>query len=1161
MAVKIDGSAAKVIWLSTPHGDDKLTAEHSLLYLAGIEDNKIKFGQRDSKDLTGMTPVSAFENRYASQSSNQFEDLIASHIFVFEKSMIPENVVDVDDAIRVLINDLYKKGEIEFDALHPNNQLSGYNSEALVGFKNAFHSEDLINIVKQFFRLKKTFNTHKPVIPREYQISVIDQVVFNLSNYQTCLLAAYPSFGKTLTSLEIIAKMFKSGGLVLFSTPIVDTLKSLIDNLNSYQFGDNRDLIISYMDSTVFAKSSIERIKERVADGEIIVLLLSVQDMRYQDENSEVDAIREKYTDLSGNLDLWICDERHFQYEGAFTSKKLSGLSARYNLDLTATAYELYDKYDPEQIIIRGLPWALANRGITKMPGMLFQALNTPMCNADPKFQEIYELAEGFSPSKLFATNNNNFVHRTELELLAYNFYANPCSKGKNPLSITNDTSFSDVAKNCGMWLLPLGSAKFPASSYIPALAKMLNTAQDHTFFISSYEISEQCPSFTTIGDFVEQLLSDHNRVIILTCRKFTTGTDIPALGHIIMFDKMDKLSNFEQLLGRLIRIYKDKDSVKLFSLVPGQSLTVALGNIAKYNELSNGVSCSTTLDNMPLSAYDCNGSLVDVSVNEILDITNQFSLSQVRNGKLSDTALSNILQKIDTDSWQYLDLINNKSVKKLKLDVSDLNGSKQSIAGDQIPGTPTNCDEIKKLNNHIMLLAQIKETIQSVILESRWVSYSLDCYDFREVFANQDLIYIFGQDVMDKIIDLADNMKTFRDMLTQDFNNKRIAYSTLSDRQIYPLIFDNTEFKQKNGLVYMDFALAEQLADEIHLVNPFGTIGVINSLNGTLPIVLRERNPFARIICLETFDHHKNYLRSLGFEVMDVNIIKQDAIMPNITVDVFVGNPPYQDGSIKSGQNKIYNQLCKRGLELLSEAGIAIIVSPTSVLKFSKRFSLTEHQLKLVNFNAQQFFSIGVSICYWVVDKTYHGDVTVIYDDKVEVYPRGKPIHDPRNNNTDFIDLYYALKTVTDTPTSRMFRQNNFGTSAKNIKDDIYKYDVYKLVKGTTVVTRYSKRPPYFFNKLKISMSMTTTLSEDSIRVSTIDYDVGYMCYEVANVEEANNVKSFIFSDYFIDHANKWRAVDGYGFNNALKHLPPFDSTKPWTNDEVREFLEGFIQ
>ncbi len=65
----------------------------------------------------------------------------------------------------------------------------------------------------------------------------------------------------------------------------------------------------------------------------------------------------------------------------------------------------------------------------------------------------------------------------------------------------------------------------------------------------------------------------------------------------------------------------------------------------------------------------------------------------------------------------------------------------------------------------------------------------------------------------------------------------------------------------------------------------------------------------------------------------------------------------------------------------------------------------------------------------------------------------------------------------------------------------------------------------------------------------------------EVQSKSEVSNIKSFILSDYFIEHSINWKTVDGYGYNYALKYLPPFDTTKQWDNDSVKHFIEGFVK
>jgi hypothetical protein len=130
-----------------------------------------------------------------------------------------------------------------------------------------------------------------------------------------------------------------------------------------------------------------------------------------------------------------------------------------------------------------------------------------------------------------------------------------------------------------------------------------------------------------------------------------------------------------------------------------------------------------------------------------------------------------------------------------------------------------------------------------------------------------------------------------------------------------------------------------------------------------------------------------------------------------------------------------------------------------------------------------------------------------------------------------------------------------------KKEKSNSHIYSLHKLSKdGGFELTYWSSRVPYFEKDKKISIGMTKSLNPDLIVNSHENFDVGYMTTKINNDDEFNNIKSFILSDYFKEHSNKWKTVDGYGYNYALKYLPPFDKTKSWTNDEVKQFIESFL-
>ena len=57
---------------------------------------------------------------------------------------------------------------------------------------------------------------------------------------------------------------------------------------------------------------------------------------------------------------------------------------------------------------------------------------------------------------------------------------------------------------------------------------------------------------------------------------------------------------------------------------------------------------------------------------------------------------------------------------------------------------------------------------------------------------------------------------------------------------------------------------------------------------------------------------------------------------LSNMKFDLVIGNPPYQDGSQDGGQNKIYNQICKKALTLIKDNGVVAFVTPASVLSMT---------------------------------------------------------------------------------------------------------------------------------------------------------------------------------------------------------------------------------
>jgi superfamily II DNA or RNA helicase len=963
MTIIVDGSQAKVHWLTNENNSGRLTKDQAVLY--EVE----KLGQVTRDSAEGLTPAEAFEERYAGKT-NLKQDLIARDIFVIDKAQGPN--FDYDDGFRAFLHDLYKKNIIPFDALYPGYQLPNSDREALISYNRETHLNILLNCLKQYLGLGLFFDTKNPIVWRFKQEEDAEEILTRLKQHNLCLYAAYTSRGKTKISIEVAVRLYQQGGIVLVTTPITDTKKSFEENVNDFHFGNDRRLKVTYMNSIEFAKHSVTELRQRADNGELIFIVLTVQDARYKDAISDdVEALRDKYDSLSGLVDLWIRDERHVQYSGEVTSKRLAKMKANYELDLTATPYNVLDKYNWEHIVSRSLLWGLKYKQYTNLPTIRIDAVSTPLSNVSPKIAAIYSEEEGFHPHKLFVRSNGNFVFESELKDIRDLMYHSPLSKNKNYLSIANDTELSVVAKNCGFWVLPEGQDGDGAADYIPALADLLNI-NSKTFFIDSYTLEKTCPKNKTIGDYIESLVAQYGRVIILTCGKFLTGTDIPGLGHIVLMAKMSNIANFEQLLGRMIREYVGKDKVKMYCFAPAMEIGLIQGKMAKLNTLLSGGSEYEMLECIPLTEYTATGPR-KISPDAILTEVKEYFKS-LNKDRLPSAQLESALSGVDLSVWEKLDT---KKFKKsaLKTKLTDDNGAKVKIKIDPKTGKPFSKEEINKLE-------QIAIAIQTIMVEAKWIAYSINNYEYSAVLRNPVLAKMFPEEI-DAVIETIESDNYLKEMIIKNLKDKELAYKGLEPIEVYDDIFINNEYKVNMGLVFVTFETAKFLVDTItdhKYINEETTIVVENALSGTIPLLLKNKFPKATIICVEEFDFFKEHLNRLGFKTYNRMEFKNMKIEQDYTI----GNPPYnrsikiENSPLNAGY--IYCQITLDMLKKLKPDGELKFVLPSNwltLMKFKKfrqhlqtNFAITRLDI-LENLQSQKYFKVGTDVCVLTIKKT----------------------------------------------------------------------------------------------------------------------------------------------------------------------------------------------
>lgn len=811
MSVIVKTDLARVHWLSNVTNNGVLTDNHVLLY---VERSTRKLGQVTRDTFAGLTPQQAFETRYSGSKSIASEDIEALDLFVLPKTHGTN--YSYDNAVRRRIHALFRQNKCPFDGLYTGYQKPGYNHEAMPGYDPDAHIEILLGILKDYCGLSHNYDTRDAISWRWKQKEDIEMVLDRLQKHQLCLFAAYTSRGKTKIGIEVAHRLLPQGGIVLVTTPITDTKKSFEENLSYFHFGSNRDIRSTYMDSVAFARTSAQQLGRRARKGELIFVVLTVQDLRYGealdiDVDASVVKLREKYQELSGCVDLWIRDERHSQYNGFVTSKRLGNMKASYELDLTATPYNCYDRYNSEHVVSRNLLWGLQNRSNTRLPKIRIDAIGMATVAMIPELAVVYSQEEGYDPRKLFLRENQSFVMEQEIVSLAQGFYQNSRSRNKNPLSIVNDIHLSAPAKLCGMWVLPQGQEGDSANQYLPALAQLLTQriGGSDLLFVDSYSVERLCPSYQTIGDYIESLIEKHRRVIILTCGKFLTGTDIPSLGHVVLMDRMESVANFEQLLGRMIREYPEKQEVKLYAMAPGTTVGVTLGRMARMNAEMGGGSETQVLDCIPLTEYQ-NTKFHTISVEEILAHTQEWFQSEIRD-RLPSNSLLNALAQTSLEFWNQVDLKKlGKSLPKTRITDDNLARVRKKLitAGGDSKSPPTR----EEVDNAV----RVMQALQTVVFEAQWLAFTIPTTEWRVIWAHPVLSQMFDPELLDACALTLESNPVIERMVDDHIRDRQFVYRNSPPEISYPKLFGNSKRNQDLGLVYVPFELAEEMVSQL---------------------------------------------------------------------------------------------------------------------------------------------------------------------------------------------------------------------------------------------------------------------------------------------------------------------------------------------------------
>ena len=287
--------------------------------------------------------------------------------------------------------------------------------------------------------------------------------------------------------------------------------------------------------------------------------------------------------------------------------------------------------------------------------------------------------------------------------------------------------------------------------------------------------------------------------------------------------------------------------------------------------------------------------------------------------------------------------------------------------------------------------------------------------------------------------------------------------------------------------------------------------------------------------------DKYKVFTNHAKFAYGFTNVITADFLEweTDMKFDVIVGNPPYQSTEDGSKRKKMWVQFANKAIAM---ADIVAFVTPTAWQKENSKYFkevADKIQSHLIAYNgANDYFSVGEDIGYWVVDKNSTNNIPIIDNNPCT------PIYNKmlKSKGTSWHYRDFQQPHVVDNGTRLVFTSTP--TSVANVpiywtakqirycrKQDV-KYTGWKVIVNNSGHYYDSTNPDKYS---KVDNSMTVGLGAWGIKV--------------ASEAEGVNVLSWVRSKLYRVVVTQMKTG---GFNNPFIELQFLGTTKHWTDAEI---------
>lgn len=370
---------------------------------------------------------------------------------------------------------------------------------------------------------------------RPYQQNIVHKALEILKHSNEVLINLSTRGGKSFLSLELAKKTGTKNILIITPFPSAES-----------SFRDEIERHVDFDGWTFYSKNDVKVDTKYSEDCNCVFLSFQIFDDKVE---------KEKLTNLLSQVHFGtvIVDETHNTSSSDRSTSILSNIPHEKEIHLSGTPYNdlMSGRFTKDNTVtmdfIDLMKWDKENSHLVGFPE-LFIKLVSNMAKLNEKLVEFepdaFERDADFSFEKAFG-DPSDYTHKKAVAFMKWLFSQNIFTEHKHYLMFVPSVKIARM----------LPGVLRSIQSEFAVMDLYVEKSNDYDVMSSGYE--------KAINDF-EAL---HDKTIIVTCAKCTTGVTLKRCDAIVMCKRLASAETFVQILFRCMTSYRGKESAALYEL------------------------------------------------------------------------------------------------------------------------------------------------------------------------------------------------------------------------------------------------------------------------------------------------------------------------------------------------------------------------------------------------------------------------------------------------------------------------------------------------------------------------------------------------------------------------------------------------------------------